>query len=80
MEFTWLIDGINMEYRTGISEWNIGFEYLWFSMAMQQEPKVDWRYGYHISLAYFLGLFRPMFQGISPQNMAKTCGTNVPQF
>jgi hypothetical protein len=35
-------------------------------MAMQQEP-IDWRY-----LPYIFGLlFRPIFQGISPQNMAK---------
>ena len=31
-----------------------------------QDP-IDWRYRFHIFLAYFLGLCK----GISPQNMAK---------
>ena len=35
-------------------------------MAMQQEP-IDWRYRFHIFLAYFLGLCK----GIYPQNMVK---------
>ena len=35
-------------------------------MAMTQDP-IDWRYRFHIFLAYFWGLCKR----ISPQNMAK---------
>ena len=41
--------------------------WLWHLQWQFQDP-VDWRYRFHIFLAYF---FRPKFQGISPQNMAR---------